>query len=327
MPHRQQDGAMFKNAIALNFQIPTSATEQAALPEWLELVPAGRITGRDGRLFINDQPDRVLAFNNELNRDIVIDIEHASYHKAPKGEPAPGQGWIVELENRDGAIWGRVEWNAAGTELIRNREYRYYSPAFICDQTDHVRGIHSVGLTNRQNLDLPALNHQSNSEEQPMDKILLALALAATATQDDVVTAINKLKTDVALNAEKPPSLDKFVPRADYDAVTAKRDELQVALNAQQKEKHDAQINTLVDDAIKAGKITPATREFYVATCNQQDGIEQFKKFVEAQPVITDATNLDGKQVEQGSQVALNSEQQKINSMFGNSTEDLKKYA
>jgi phage I-like protein len=310
------------NRIALNFQLP--AIDQAA-PEWLELVPAGRIQGRDGRAWLNDQPAQVLAHNHALNRDVVIDIEHASELRAPRGEEAPAAGWITELQIRDGAIWGRADWTARGRALILNREYRYYSPAFLYDSEGRVRGIASVGLTNKHNLDLPALNHQTTEDSMSVAAaIRQALGLKDDANEADVVLAIGNMKT--ALNSAQQPSLEKFVPRAEFDALQQKHDTLQTALNTQQTTQREAEITALVDGAIAEGKVTPPTRDFYLATCRQEGGIEQFKAFIAKAPQITAATNLDQRKPGDGEQLALNAEQAQIAAMFGNSAEDIQKY-
>lgn len=323
-----------KKRIALNFELP-AAQGQAALPEWLELVPAGEFQGRDGRRWINDQPDQVLAYNQALNRDTVVDIEHASELKAPQGEPAPAGGWIRELAVRDGAVWGRVEWTDLGTGLLSSRHYRYYSPALLYDAEHRVRGIASVGLTNKHNLDLPALNHQSTSpkQEQAMTlpaAIRKALGLADDAGEAQALNAIDTLKSEkqVALNAaQQPPDLAKYVPRADYDALKTKHGELETALNSERSTQREKEITALVDQAIEDGKVTPATRDFYLATCRQENGIEQFKQFITKAPRVTaEDSDLDQRQAEQH-QTALNSEQQKIAAMFGNSAEDIAKYS
>lgn len=317
------------NRIALNFELP-AATEAAPLPDWLMLVPAGRFVGRDGRSWVNDQPAEAIAYNRSLKRDLVVDVEHASEIKAPKGEEAPAAGWIDQLDVRDGAIWGHVDWNGKGSALILNREYRYYSPALRVDAAQRVRGLASVGLTNKHNLELPALNHQQTTEDSMSvaAAIRQALGLKDDANDADAVLAIGDLKNNyqTALNSAQSPSLEKFVPRADHDLVLAKNGELETALNTERAGKRDAEINTLIDQAIADGKITPATREFYVATCNQQGGIEHFKTFIgKASKVTGDDTQLDDKNPNQH-QTALNAEQQKVAAMFGNSVEDIAKF-
>lgn len=315
-------------ALALNFELP--ADGQA--PEWIELLPGGeRVLGRDGREWVNDQPQALLdAFAGD-GKEIPIDIEHATELQAPQGLPAPAAGWIQALELRGAnALWGRVAWTPKGKEAVANREYRYVSPVFLyAKDSRRILKITSVGLTNQPNLRLPALNHQQpNEKESAMWKQLLALlGLAETATEEQAMNAVKKLQVDLqtALNRAETPSLDKFVPRADYDAALSRATNAEQKIQAQQKAALETEINAEVDAALKAGKITPATKDFYVAMCRQDGGLDQFKKFVEAAPVVGDPSGLDGK-TPPGDAKALNAEEQKIAAMFGNSAEDLKKY-
>ena len=142
-------------AVPGNFELTGSA------PEWIELLEPGReIVGRDGRTFINAEPDAVVKSLRALGMDLVIDFEHASELRAPKGEEAPAAGWVTEYEHRGGgSIWGKVEWTPRGRAAVVNREYRHLSPVIIYSKASGV--IHSLGsvaLTNRPNLRNTALN-------------------------------------------------------------------------------------------------------------------------------------------------------------------------
>lgn len=309
--------------IAFNFEL-----REGQLPDWLLLVPAGRFAGRDGRIWINSQPDQVVAAFLANQRDIVVDLEHAAELKAPKGDPAPAQAWITGLENRDGAVWGRVEYTDPGRALIESKQYRYYSPAFHFDSEGVIWSMASVGLTNKHNLFLPALNHQGD----PAMKLAIAIALALglnheTATEDEAVVAIKKLQTDreTALNAQKVPDLNLYVPRADYDLQLQKATNAQQQLDQIQQAKKETEITAEVDAAVKAGKVAPASRDVYLAICRQEGGLENFRKLVEASPVITKESGLDDK--EAGKQaIALNGEMGAVAAMFGNTADDIKKF-
>ena len=299
------------------------------VPEWLELVPKGpNVTGRDGRAWLNDRPEDILAHFNSMGTDLVVDIEHASEIKAPKGEPAPAAGWIQALELRDGAVWGRVAWNAAAREMIEKKGYRYYSPAFLYRKDNsRIVGLSSVGLTNKPNLRVAALNHQLHEEDTTMlKKILIALGLAEDATEEQALNAIEKKDSDLAtaLNRANTPDLGKFVPRADYDAALARASNAETALDERVKAELEATITTEVDAACKAGKITPATKDYYTAMCRQEGGLEAFRKFIEAAPVVGDPSGKDKTPPDHGT--ALNAEQQQVADMFGNSAEDIAKY-
>jgi phage I-like protein len=314
--------------LALNFELTADA---AGVPAEVMLIPAGAtIQGRDGRTWRNPNPQGVVDFFALNRSDIPFDVEHSTHHKAPNGDPAPAAGWVKGLNVRaDGSVWGAVEWTPRGLELVRNREYRYYSPVFLYEtETLIIRGIASVGLTNKPNLDVLALNREEKEFDMKFPKQLLdLLGLPEDATTEQVVAACQKMKADhaTALNAAQTPSLEKFVPRGDYDAVLARATNAEQSLATQKKAELETAINAEVDAAVKAGKVTPATKDFYVGMCRQADGLEQFKKFAAAAPVIGAPSDLDTKK-SPGSDTALNAEQKTIADMFGNSAEDLKKY-
>ena len=140
----------------LNLPLP----ETAAAPDWIELIPAGSIiVGADGRQWLNDTPDRIVAAFIARNKPMVVDYEHASEHRAPVGLDAPAAGWIDRIEIRDGAVWGRVEWTAQARQRIQAREYRFISPVFTFEKaSSRIVALQSAALTNQPNLNLTALN-------------------------------------------------------------------------------------------------------------------------------------------------------------------------
>ncbi|WP_435100821.1 phage protease [Arhodomonas sp. AD133] len=319
--------------VAVNVELPDDGT----LPEWLELVPAGRVTGRDGRGWINDRPDQVVADSLGDGRDLPIDWEHATELRAPEGDPAPAAGWIVALANREGAVYGRVDWTPRGAESVRNREYRYISPVFLFErESSRVVRLTSAGLTNTPNLYIAALNRgeprhpEHHHQEGAMlpEAIRKALGLSENATEDQAVTAINQLTEErqTALNRAENPSLERFVPRADYDAALERASNAEHKLAEQESKRLEAEIDAEIDAALAAGKITPATVDYHKAQCRQEGGLDRFKEYVKAAPTLGDPAELDDRKPEGDAGKALNAEQQKIAAMFGNTAEDLQKY-
>lgn len=339
-----------KNQVALNgIELPLAIVEPGSgqnngstIPDWVELIPAGMVQGRDGRAWNNSNPQAVIAHFLASGRDLPVDVEHSSEKKAPLGEPAPAAGWIKELVDRIGAIWGRVEWNAMGRELVGSKQYRYISPVILYHEvTRDIAGLTTAGLTNRPNLHLQALNQQQGEsspiqgitprEEENMNfaALLAALGLSATATEAEALTAIQKMKADVATAANSmlaATDLAKFVPRGDYDAALVRATNAETVLADQQKTALETAINSELDLALKAGKITPATRAYHEAQCQQQGGLERFKAYAAAVPAMGGDSDLDGKDPDKTGK-ALNAEEAQIAGMFGNSVEDITKYA
>lgn len=321
---------------ALNFELP-----QGDAPEWIEVLPAGDVvTGRDGRSWKKPSAEAIVSRTRSLGRDIPVDIEHATELKAPKGEPAPAVGWSSELQVRDGgSIWMRVQWNDTGKQAVASRAYRYISPVFTYHlDTQEIVAITSVGLTNQPNLFITALNRaQQTLEENPVETFLKALCAALGITVDDfnkkenqdkLLAALNQMKGDLqtALNRAEHPSLEKFVPRADYDTALKRATNAEEKLAQIEKSSLDSKIDTAINAALAAGKITPATVDYHKAQCAQEGGLERFEAFVAAAPVIGNPSDLDHRNPGDDKNKALNAEQKRIAEMFGNTEEDLKKY-
>jgi phage I-like protein len=308
--------------LALCFELPTGSA-----PDKVQLIPApdafGIVRGRDGRNWVwdADAQQSVLAAHAERAVDIVIDRNHSTELRAPKGDESPAAGWLKTLEVRaDGSLWAPALWTPRGRNELEANEYRYLSPVFDYDpQSGRIARLVSVGLTNKPNLHLQALN-----QESPMKlaaAICAALGLAATATEDEGVTAIAKLKGDLATASNsQQPSLDRFVPRSDYDAVVARANNAEQQLVKRDADAHKAAVDAAIDAATKAGKISPGAVDYHRASCSDQAGLERFQKFVGAAPVIAPDTDLDKKKAD-ASNTALNADEKRVCELMGITSE------
>jgi len=161
-PNGPNDGPAF----AVGVMLELNARGRA--PEWVMLIPKGpRIEGNDGRVFWLKEPAEVVAAFRASGLSLPIDVNHSQFLKAPLGEESPAAGWIEELEARDGAVWGRVAWTAAGEAALNGRAYRYISPALITNKEGAVRALSGAGLVNRPNFPMPALNAIDGAAKEP----------------------------------------------------------------------------------------------------------------------------------------------------------------
>ncbi|HEY0155462.1 MAG TPA: phage protease [Longimicrobium sp.] len=216
-------------------------------------------------------------------RDLPIDVGHALELPGHAGDAAPASGWISEVEARDDGIWGKVMWTASGDAKIRGREFRMLSPVFLHAPDGYVIAILRAGLTNRPNLDLVSINAQHGGAaagqedtvavpksiptalglaetaaeaeivarcssavqaQAGLARVATHLQLPATATADEVITAVNS-----ATAAAADPA--KFVPIEQYQ-------QLSTALHSAQTREG----TRLVDRLITDGKLIPAKREW-----------------------------------------------------------------
>lgn len=294
-------------------------------PEWVELFPAGpAITARDGRSW-SLQPQIVLdAFKNNRG-PLAIDWEHAQAHLAPKGFQAPAAGWIVELQEREGAVWGRVEWGAEASKQIADKAYRFLSPDFQHRSDGLITHLNGAALVNRPALEMTALSRANPKQEKPMLKaIAKALGLAETADEAAILSAVaardterkaicQALKIDVPQDFSDPAIISNAIaamqdtsanalaaaqnniPSAVAAEMTSLKKDLSVtrtALAAMEKKDHEREIDTALDKATTAGKITPAARESYRAMCSLEGGLEKFNSLVATLPVIAEPSTL-----------------------------------
>ncbi|WP_300728629.1 phage protease [Pseudomonas sp.] len=317
-----------KTQLAFNTEIYSSVElSDGKAPDWVELIPAGpTVVGRDGRQWLFDEQAQMLVQSSFTTRaiDLPLDWEHATQHRAPKGESAPAAAWISQFEIREGALWGKVAWTPNGEIQVTNREYRFLSPVFDFDpDTTRIARLVSAGLTNKPNFLLTALN-QETTENTPVKispALLAALGLPETATEEQALAATTQLKaTAQAANTEKP-NLTQFVPRADYDALGVRATNAEQALATQKKADHDKQVDAAITSATQAGKITPSTVEYHRAMCQDEAGLNRFKEFVTAAPVVAAATDL-GTRKPGDLATALNSEEQQVAKLLGMSEAD-----
>ena len=328
---------MDRKQIALNVELLPLLEQMASdpdLPLWVELLPAGdEVEGRDGRKWKKSDAGAIVQAFEERGADLPIDVEHSTELKAPEGEPAPAMGWIKKLELRGEGdeVWGLVEWVGEGRWLVREKSYRYLSPVFVYDkESGEILELLSAGLTNQPNLKLTALNRAQNQPEGNDDMALSkamcqALGIAEDADEATALTAIEQLKTDkaTALNRAESPSLEKFVPRADYDAAMNRATTAEQTLADRDQADQDTKIEIAVNAAIEAGKIAPSSKEYHIAACRAEGGLEQFEQFVESAPVIANPSGLDDNPPNAG--VALNAEEKQAADLMGISHEEFAK--
>ena len=268
---------------ALAAELPSGAEP----PREILLVPAGEVRMRphDGREpFHNPDPAAVVAASRELRLDLPIDYEHQMDRSKENGQPAPAAGWIKQLFERAGAVWGEVEWTERATAMIAAKEYRFISPVFLHDKARTVKAVLGAALTNDPAMFMQALARASASTtEGRMDpkELRAALCLPAEATDEQVIAAAkaaaaaatglkavakaaglaetataDEVETKVKATASaRQPDPEAYVPRAEFDRVSQR-------LNTVETERAEERATAAVDAAVTAGKIAPAQRDW-----------------------------------------------------------------
>jgi phage I-like protein len=262
----------------------------AALTQWVHLLPAGTVTGRDGRgpyTVDAEAVQAVLAAYAAHGGHLPVDYEHQSLGASQRSGPVPAAGWIEALEARADGVWGLVRWTERAAELLSRREYRYLSPVFsYLVESGRVIALEGAALTHTPNLAelQAAASRQPTPTATPTrtttmppaaDQTQPAADAAGTAaasedakrlsTREELLAHIAQLNARLATAeataqaaqatlAAKPPAQPdpaQWVPRAEHQAVVAAHAELQRKAAA-------AEAEAAVTAAQAAGRLTPA---------------------------------------------------------------------
>lgn len=204
---------------------------------------------------------------------------------------ADASGMIAENEG----LRIPVRWSDAGTELVANAHFRFYSPAWWLAKTPRgmvPTGLKSIGLTNDPNIPVPALANefqeenqdgkiQDSREEEEVEptppvapttpaaisaELMEALGLTAEATEEEVLAAVQALK-DAATAAENAKAEAETAKAAAEGSMTeaetakaAAEEHLTLAENERNAAQAALKIATdhAVQSAVVCGRITPA---------------------------------------------------------------------
>lgn len=266
---------------AASVHLPSFDTDSSP-PEWVHLIPAGTFFGRDGRGPYTLDAEAIIAAFARHGADLPVDFEHQSLTAHEKSGPIPAAGWITALEARPTGLWARVQWTEQAAQMLAQRQYRYLSPVFRVDPaTGNVIELIGAGLTHMPNLHLAAAASREDtraapSEHQTSPALPEGLAEALGVTRDaspaDVVAAARALR----LQAEAPDPT-QWVPMTQHQAALDEASRLRAEIA-----RRDAM--AAVDEAMRAGKIVPAQREW--ALRYALSDAEGFRAFCASAPVV-----------------------------------------
>jgi phage I-like protein len=278
-----------------------------ALPEWILLLPLGRVELLDRVEPLQVDPESlavlVRAFRSR-GVDLVIDYEHQSL----QGRQAPAAGWIKDLEDRGDGLWARVEWTPQAREYLRNREYRYFSPVLQLDpESRKPLALMQVGLTNvpaikrlpplvakweAREKETAAVSRQTpergNEEKgEEMEKLKAFIGLPPDAQDLDLRAGVLEFCRNLAATLKLPEEATAAQVLGAVKDLQTKARRLADAEEELRRLKSRVAAETTaktVEEALKAGKIAPSQKAWALEYYRQDPG--GFQTFVARAPQV-----------------------------------------
>jgi len=272
-------------------------------PAWVRLLPLGEVPLMDGREpFEVDSAavEEIIRQFKARGVDLVVDYEHQTM----TGGKAPAAGWIKELKGESDGLWGRVEWTESARRYLESREYRYFSPVLRLDpETRRPTALLHLALTNTPaiaNLDplvAKALagagqKRQFNpadrdlQEETMKEELKKLLGIAGDKPDEEILALADaRLKTALALPeiALAAGLEESATPAQVKGAILALKQgaehlaTLQGEVEALKAERQEEKALAAVGEALAAGKITPAQKDWAAGYARQDlDGFHAF---------------------------------------------------
>lgn len=314
--------------------------------EEIKILPLGEVKTTKGNFYVDEESVKVMKeYFKKRGLDIVVDYEHQSL----SDKKALAGGWIKDFYIKDNCVVARVEFTDIAKQEIENKQYKYLSPTVFLKNGKPIK-LHSVALTNTPAIDnmyplflSDSLKEELEGDDIKMDikKILEFLGLNENATEEDVLKKIEELKANEIVGED----LDNGMQLSSNKEIIgilglnedATEEEIKTGLLnlknntvskaeflALKEEMAKKEVNGILDEALKVGKIVPAQRESFMklALSDRDTFDEIMKNQKRVSPIgVTYSDNLteEGKKELEGIELQACKE-------FGLTEEDYKKY-
>ena len=194
--------------------------------------------------FDKKDADTLISMFSDCGVHLSIDYDH----KSLKGGNGKAAGWIKSLDIREDGLYAtNIEWTPKALKMLKDKEYRYFSPSIELDDEGNMVRLLPAALTNFPALKgIKALMNsaitQNDKKDKPMatttDENVVTFSAADMKAREDKVKELEAqiLDMDIEKALEKAISDKKLAPakRLEFAAIGKKAglDTLNVLLSA-----------------------------------------------------------------------------------------------
>jgi hypothetical protein len=238
-----------------------SGLDAASLPTEFRLFKFGDNVTTKGTFKLDQEgAHAIMAAYGRHGVELAIDYEHDTFNDKLSG-PRPAAGWFVPEIRADGLYATNVRWTARATELLRGKEYRYFSPTFEHDKQRRITRLMPLALVNfPATHDQPALVAATAVSDAPITERETMDVTKIVGLKDDASEADITARLAALVDAEKQLATLKS-ENAEQKAINARLEDGLKRLNDDATARRGAEWVGLVDSAVKEFRLTPAEAE------------------------------------------------------------------
>ncbi len=281
-------------------------------------------TTKGAYAFDSEAAATVMQAAQEYGNRLTLDYEHQALNDPPMEAPSAG---TYSLDLRADGLWATdVRWTPKASAYLSNKEYLYFSPAFLHDEKGRPKRLLNVALTN-----IPATKRMQplvaakQSTEVHMKTVLGALNLKESASEADAFGAVVRLGDEhrKLLSAVGKDSADEAVGViVALKAKSEKYDVLATELETVKAEKLAAEATALLDEAVKDGRVAHAKRADF-ETLHKECGIKALRTCLSALPKASEPALPPSEKPEAPKASGYSDEALKMMSRLGVKPEDI----
>lgn len=323
---------------ALTIDLLSNGTDDSP-PKRFRILRQGDFETSKGKFkFTTASTSKVALAAQKYGNDFAIDYNHAMHFPLAidPAESGKAAGWF-KASVVDGELWAEnVRWTPRAEKMLRDREYRYFSPTIRHNEAGEVMELLSVALTNTPATygmnplmasqlaeaiaNVKRISAPKTEGMRKMETLLTMLGLSKDASEAEAVAAFTKTQAALselsALTAQKEAegilgTVKAWKVGAEQAVVLAQK--VATIEEASRKTAADAAIAKAKTD----GRLPPAMEVFARTLAGEQ--LTAFLSALPAQPVSAKPPEGDGTVVQ------LTEEEKQIATMMGTPLEVLAK--
>jgi phage I-like protein len=249
-----------------------AASPESGPPTELRIFPKGKFKTKKGTFTFDEKSaETVMAEYAEHGADKHFDYWHDSVNPNMPGHARLAAAWH-KLEVRDGELWATdIRWTPPALEQVRNKQFRYLSPAFSVERGEAARVVElvSTSLVNlpaTQNLrPLVAASADYPAESMPMaNTIAVALGMNPDAPESEVIQRLSRdreVTTEIVKLSGKDSLREALGVVLSWKAAAEQVEAVRAEVATLSAERDAREMAEAIETAVKQGRLVPAERD------------------------------------------------------------------